>query len=78
MAGNNEKATGSGFLEGWKKLNKITAVGSVALGFLLEQPAFFALAALDVGQNFAINKFEDWQGRRKAVRGLGKTAIAGA
>jgi hypothetical protein len=65
-----------GFLEFWKKFNKVSAIVLVSAGVVLENPALLGLAGVDVAQNFVINRVQEGRSKRKASKGLGKVALA--
>jgi hypothetical protein len=64
-----------GFL---KRFNKISAAVFATAGIVLENPTLLGLAAIDVAQSYGLGRYEKWRDRRKAQKGLGKIAIAGA
>jgi len=66
-----------GFLELWKRFNKVSAFVLAAGGVVLGEPALLAWAGIDVAQNYLINRFQEWRAKSKA-KGLGKIAVGGS
>jgi hypothetical protein len=78
MANSFESSASSnkGFLEFWKRFNKVSAIVLASAGVVLENLALLGLAGVDVAQNFVINRVQEGRSKRKASKGLGKAALS--
>jgi hypothetical protein len=78
MANSFESSASSnkGFLEFWKRFNKVSAIVLASAGVVLENLALLGLAGVDVAQNFVINRVQEGRSKRKASKELGKAALS--
>jgi hypothetical protein len=69
-------SSNKGFLEFWKRFNKVSAIVLASAGVVLENPALLGLAGVDIAQNFVINRVQEGRSKSKAKKGLGKVALS--
>jgi hypothetical protein len=79
MANGFEAQSGNGegrFARFYKNFNKISAAVFVSAGIITGQEALFIPAAFDVAQIYGVNKFQEWNRKRKTSKSLGGFALS--